>query len=156
MDIKNVKQDITAQETGRWFDVDSETSFKIAAAGNKSYHRKLKQVAATRGVPNIRKELEKIDQLFDNDRIEKIREIIGTAAVGTVLLGWKGLKENGADLPYTEENALKIMVNPAYDEVYKVVFDFANEVQNFKAGVVEAAKKSQETSSDTEAEEGVL
>lgn len=151
MDIKANKYDVTARENGRWFTVDKETKILVAASGNVNYNRKIKQLASSNGIANIAKELASIEKKMDIDRIETLRLIMAEAAVGTILLDWKGLKEGGEVLEYSPKEAKRLLQDPAYEDFYKLVFDFANEVENFRVLEDEEIKKSHGNSSSSEA-----
>ena len=57
-----------------------------------------------------------------------------------ILLDWKGLQEDGKDLPYSYDNAVRILTE--YRDLRDYVSDIANEIETFKLEEDEEAEKN--------------
>ena len=105
------------KEEGVWFDIDGETKLLIASMQNKhftSYLRKISQPYLAH---------------LEEGRLdaEVAKHLVHQAAAKTILLDWKGLKNNGEEWPYTEENCKRIMTEAQYSDFQNLVMDLADQ-----------------------------
>lgn len=67
--------------------------------------------------------------------------------IATCIVGWTGLEdEEGNPLPYSHEEALKLMTNPGLHFMRDQVEEFAKERTNFFRGSAEGANRGSKTS----------
>lgn len=126
MDIKNVKTNKTTEIEGVWVDFDGETRFRIASVNSSRYRKALDSAldSAKKGRRT----------LSDSDR----EAALSAAYADAILVGWEGLTEGGAVLPYSKEAALTLMQDcPA---VRDFVFMESTKHENFLAEKLEEAK----------------
>lgn len=67
----------------------------------------------------------------------EMRKLMAKAMSHHVLLGWEGFEEDGAPLTYSAENAERLL-NQSRD-FFDLVFEAANEQQNFREDAIEEA-----------------
>ena len=99
MDLKDTRSDPTKELEGVRVEIDDTTWVRIAAAGNDNYKAELVKVAAKyRNGFRARKFTPEMEHKL-------LTDIEGR----TILVGWGGMQENGEELPYTAENAARIL-----------------------------------------------
>lgn len=108
--------DVEAEINGRWVNYKG-VEFLVARAGNDKYLKELSTVVETHG-----------DKLDDE---EFSRKELAKLLAKTLLLGWKGeIKFKGNPLKYSEDNAAKLLSDPAMREFRKFI---AGEAENLDA-----------------------
>lgn len=127
MELTQLTTDAAKEREGVWFEYDAETSFLIGSLNGRAYREAFqKRYEALRlkfrtNIPPTESELANLQCYAD-----------------AILLGWKGLKNNGEEFPYTKENSLMVLKNcPTLREF---VFASAANHDNFKFESAEAAK----------------
>lgn len=122
MDIfDNFATDEKKELEGAWFPLSKSARVLIARAGNENY------------VHVLRKKLEAsgIDLGGTTKEDEQAAEIVFVDVMAnTILLGWEGLTFKGEPLPYSIENARKLL---AVKDFRKKVSGFADNFEAFKA-----------------------
>jgi hypothetical protein len=122
--------DKKAEVEGIWQNIGDGVSVKVARIGSTEYQKEFQRIskphkrAIRRGVLN-------------DDVAEKL--LIKVMAK-TVLLDWKGLEEDGKEIPYSEENAVRILTD--YRDLRDYVSDIANDMEAFKKEDDEEAEKN--------------
>jgi ssDNA-specific exonuclease RecJ len=120
--FKQFASDEKMEIEGRWVDHDTETSFLVARSGNKHFNRLFSKLY----------QKNKVVLESKGDAAEaKSDEIMVETFAKTILLGWKGKVEfNGHDLPYSVENAKKLL---ALKDFRRVIASYADDFDSFKA-----------------------
>ena len=113
--------DESLEANGTWREIGGGAELLVARAGNKAYSKLL-----TKLVENSRKVLDLNDDVAD----AKSDEIMVAVMANTVLLDWKGISFKGEDLPYSVENAKKLL---AIKDFRKVVSGFSEDLSAFRA-----------------------
>lgn len=62
--------------------------------------------------------------------VEDTDLIQAEAAVGTVLVGWKGFKYKGEEIPFTRDNAVDLLTSDMYAREF--IFSVANSLEEFE------------------------
>jgi len=111
------------RETGVWFDVDKEKypgfAMRIASIENRSFKKKYARLTFDAAKKSVS------DQL----PADVTGKILIEAMIGTILLDWKGLENQGKPLPYSEYNAREIL---SQSEVLRnFVSEKARQIENF-------------------------
>lgn len=120
MDIfEQYATDETKEVEGTWVD-DGDAELLIARAGNRRYTKKLLKLYDRHKKALDRKD-DAADALSDNILIEVLSE--------TILLGWKNITLKGEPLPYTPENAQKLL---AIKDFRKRVMDLSDDFDAYK------------------------
>lgn len=122
MDIsRQFGTDQTRELEGVWQDLDDTTSLLIGRAGNKRYAKMLSGL------------FDKNKRLLDtkSDAAEaKSEAIMIDVLASTVLLGWKGIEEDGKPLEYSLANAKRLL---AIKDFRRAVAGFAEDIDAYKA-----------------------
>lgn len=66
----------------------------------------------------------------------KLKDIVYEMYSRTILIGWRGLTENGAEVPYSPEKAKELLKLP---EFYSLVKNIAEASENFRRDTVKGA-----------------
>jgi len=127
MELNEQRVDDSLEVDGVWVDIDDETSLLIARYQNPKHKEYL------------RKRLEPYKRMIrmgklSNDVAEKIER---EAMAKYILLGWRGMKEGGAELLYTSDNALRLLSEPALAWFYDLVRDLADDLSLFREQLLE-------------------
>lgn len=120
-------------EKGIWLEFpECDCSFQILRAGgkNKRYTK-----AAEKYGKKFKRAIEQGKLSRDKDR-----EIMLNIYSESVIIGWKGVKDdNGKDLPFTPENCKKIFKE--VDDLFKIIAEEASNFVNFQEEIEEVKKK---------------
>lgn len=112
--------DESAETNGTWVPLGG-AKFLIARSGNSKYVKLLSQ------------EVEKNQKLLEvkNDEADKLSDkIMITVMSETILLGWEDTAYQGKPLPYSKENAIKLL---SHKDFRRWVAAQADDIGNFKA-----------------------
>jgi hypothetical protein len=101
VNIQKFKTDPILELEGTWIELGDGGSVKVARWGND---RAKKIYEAQTGVLEIKNAI-RFGTLTD----EKATEIETEVMAGAILVDWKGLDENGTPIPFTPENAKRIL-----------------------------------------------
>lgn len=116
MELKRYETDETLAQKGVWIEIDG-AEFLIASNNNPNHKRKLNRERKKRNAHRLSKDLDAMTDLA----IE--------AAIGTILLDWRGVTNQGEPFPYSEENARKLL---AIDDLRTEIFSEAQDAENFQ------------------------
>ena len=106
--------DPVAESSGRTFPLSKDSEIKVARTGNPAYLKALRQ----------RMQDSQIDTEDTSEANEAlVTKLINETLSETILLGWKGLKFKGEDLPYSREAALKLLALPDFRKRVTVIAD---------------------------------
>lgn len=131
MDIK--KQYGTSEKLeneGVWVPMGDGCQVKIARAGNKENRELIKRLVAPHKVALRNNRLP--EDTLDTLTIE--------AMATTILLDWKGMEEDGKPVPYTKENAVRLLTD--YKDFRDQVSASSTEMALFQAEEAAAATKN--------------
>lgn len=131
MDLEKFGIDSCKSE-GVWVDIDETTSLKIGMAGGLT-HKKISREL----LKNNRRALRSLRQ---GDRIEELEKIETMSLAKAVLLGWKGLKIKGEEIPYSTEKAFEILSDPKYVVFRTMVEEISADNSNFEVEYEEDAE----------------
>lgn len=131
MDVqKQFRTDEKLEIEGAWFDIGDGGRLLIARKGNARYRHRL------RGLVRGKERQLRLDTLP-----EHIADQIMVAVMAdTVLLGWDGLDWNGEPLPYSIENATKLLTE--LPDFRNLVDDLSEDMAAFRADRIGAAEKN--------------
>jgi hypothetical protein len=122
MDFNQSRIDLNAEVEGVWTDLDEETSILVARFLNPS-HREY-----------IQKRLQPYQRIINTTGLDPaIQEKIEAEAIARhVLVGWKGLMMDGEELPYSVENALRLLQDPSLSWFLQTVRDIAQDMTLYR------------------------
>ena len=63
----------------------------------------------------------------------------------TILLGWKGLHDNGKEVLYSKEKAYEILISEGNDEFRELILSYAQDNEQFRQDKIEASIKNLKT-----------
>jgi hypothetical protein len=113
--------DENLENTGAYFPVGKGATLLVARAGNRRYSK-----AITKAVEARRVELD-----GDDDSATAVSDqIMIDVMAETILLGWTGITFKGAEMPYSVENAKKLL---AVKDFRKHVAGLADTMSAYKA-----------------------
>jgi hypothetical protein len=120
MDLIDEAIDPVAVLEGAWKQVDSETKVKVARYGNKNFRKAIKEYTE--------------EALKDGAELtQEQKELIATKAIAkAILVGWEGMKKGGKEYQYSYENALAILINPAFEDFREMVIQWSTDKALFR------------------------
>lgn len=130
MDLKKFKTDKNLEIEGVWFNIDETCRLCVARFGNDRF----KELMSKKARP--------YKQSIRNDTLPEALydKLLVDAMAETILLGWENLEENGQPVPYSVENAKRLLTE--YKDFRDLVSNFSNEAAAFKAEEREADVKN--------------
>ena len=120
----------TDEIEGKWNDIGDGIQILVARIGNPEYQKEFQRISKPHKRALRRGSL--------NDEVAE-RLLIKVMAKN-ILLDWKGLEEDGVVVPYSYDNAIRILTE--YKDLRDYVSDIANEMESFKAEEDEEAEKN--------------
>lgn len=157
LDVKMLLRDEEAERTGRWFDVMVQTQQAFTTLGGINIPRmaplvgedgkrvRLLLARYDRNPVRLAKEKElhaawdkKVRANRPQDEGER-NEILRKSLAGTVLMGWDGIGVDGEALPFSVEQAEKLLLGS--DEIYEFVLRSSRDSNAFTQARVEEMKK---------------
>ena len=110
-----------AEIDGVWQDIGEKVKVKVARIGNPQYQK------AFRKITKPHKQALRRGSLND----EVADKLLIKAMAKSILLDWSGLEEDGKPVPYSYENAVRLLTD--YRDFRDDVSDFANDMESFRA-----------------------
>ena len=126
MDIfKEFATDLAKEEDGVEVDIGSGAVLKLARTGTKDYNKLVNKLfTANKRVLDLKNDA--ANTLSDNLMAEVLAK--------TVLKGWSGIEEDGKELPYSVENAQRLL---RIKDFRALVIEKAGDMTNYKLAVEE-------------------
>ena len=130
MDVAKVyKTDEEAEKNGKWFPYGDDGTEFLLAHIKKSGSPYSKLIDAR--MKPYRHQIQ-TDTMDDDLRAKIVREVFAEKGV----LGWRNITENGMEVPYSVENAKKLL--EAYPELFESLLQIATNFTNFRAEEADA------------------
>lgn len=118
------------EDEGAWVDIGDDGAIKVARAGNKKAIAHMRTISAPY-TSQIR--FGKLpDDVATKIAIETIAE--------TILLDWKGITYDGKPLPYSKENAIRLLTES--EDFRELVSNISSERKTFQQELDEAITKN--------------
>lgn len=134
MDVKKrFATDRTLELDGVWVQIDKDARVKIARRDNPRYREVLRRESAPY------RQAARAGMLSD----ETAEQILIKVLAETVVLDWEGFTENGKPLPYSKENAVRLLTE--LKDFLDFVVSASAEAELFKAQADEADAKNSST-----------
>lgn len=119
MDIKKTfGVDKTKETEGVWKKLGGEAEVLVARKGNPHYSKILQR---------LMKPYRQMIRTMPDDLAE---DIMIDAMIQGILLGWKGIKEDGKDIEYNKSNAKRLLKE--YPEFRSAIDQLSTELEDFK------------------------
>lgn len=132
MDLfKTFKTDKSKEQDGVWFPLDEQSKLRIARLNNPRYQ------AAIQKKGNRYKLSAKVKAIPEDVWEGLMNEVIAE----TILVDWDGITDHGEPLPYSVENATR-MLSEYPDFRNTIVLAIAGEMDNFKEELDEGTEKN--------------
>ena len=122
--------DKQAEIEGKWNDIGDDIKLLIARIGNPEYQKAFQKISK----PHRRA----IRRGTLNDEVAE--KLLVKAMAQTILLDWEGLEEDGVPVPYSTDNAIRILME--YKDLRDYVSDIANEMEGYRADEDEEGEKN--------------
>lgn len=128
MDIGALRTDTALEEEGVWRDIGDGARLKIARLGNPAYKAEWEK----RSKPYKRQ--------IRNDSLptEKANELLYQCLARAVLLDWDGLDEDGQPVPYSRENAVRLLRE--IRDFRDLVVSLADDAEAYRREAIEDAE----------------
>ena len=126
MELKQLQTDPALEQDGAWLDFDAETSFLIGSPNSRRYKEAFRRE---------REELRKRTRFPTDEEAEALNIRVYAR---TIVLGWKGMTNDGKPFDYTPENAELVL--KTCPSVRDFVFLSASNIENFRRQLTEEAK----------------
>jgi len=122
MDLSENKLSPKAETEGVWVPYDNETSFLVARFLN------------THHSAYVNKRMEPFRRLQRMGKLDDkiVDEIEVDAMARHVLLGWKGLKNNGKEIKYSVDEAIKLLSDPALSWLMDLIRTWSQDISLFR------------------------
>lgn len=119
--------DESLEENGAWRDIGDGAKLLVARAGNRKFGKALaREVNKHQATLN----------LGDDAADAKSDEIMASVTAEAILLGWEGVSFKGEELPYSFDNAKKLL---GIKEFRKLVTRLSEELEAYKVKEVAEA-----------------
>lgn len=132
LDLQKAGFDVEAVSKGRWVPIgrgDGEAEFCIARWNNPEYRALETQ---------LYQKARRAREIRDNFVPPKVQDKITLElVVNTILKDWRGLNNNGVDLPCTKENKIAVLGNEEYRWILDDVISAAREEEAYHQEVKE-------------------
>jgi hypothetical protein len=135
MDLNSIRTDDAKVSEGVWVELDGETSVKLRYTDTHEFQRKLQE----RLKPFLTGFRIKGGNVQIND--DRRDKVVLALLADEVLVDWKGLKDNGVEVPYSREKALEYLQVKAFRDA---VENEAARLDNFRKEQREEDAKNSE------------
>jgi len=122
MDLGKIKLDLDKTTNGIWEDLDGETSVLIARMYNPKFNKRFQELTENYQSGARKRSITP----------EKAMEILTTCLAETILIGWKGLKLNGQEVPYSVEKAKEILADPQLSTFRQMITEIADNESKYR------------------------
>ena len=130
--IELIKTSVQKETDGVWVDF-AGIGLRIARARNPKYQEVLRSLVEPR----------KKDIRDDKLDIEDFNKILDEVRAKTILLDWKNLQDNdGKEIPYSSEMALKFFRDPELKDFYKFVMAVSDDADQYLKGLIKDSEKN--------------
>jgi hypothetical protein len=127
MDLdKTFGTDSNLEEDGVWVALDKTSKVKIARMGNKKSQEMATKLQRTSKLANKYS----LSEVGDDDLVNIISM--------TILLDWEGIKHKGVELPYSQLNAKKMLLE--YKDFRSLIVELSTEMETFRKVEIEQGK----------------
>lgn len=124
------KTDAEKERDGVWVPLDGEGRIRVARTNNPLYRESL-----VRKVSRY-KTATKSKVIPEDDWLDIVNELVAE----TILVGWEGITEKGQPLPYSVENAKRVLTE--LKDFREMVLSIADNMDNFKEELDEGTEKN--------------
>ena len=130
VELARFQTDRDKEKNGTWVIAAPGLKLLIARVGNPKYQAALMKDGKFfgRGLKVVGTDAEELEALMQK------------AISQHVLLGWEGLLEGDEPVPFSPKKALQIFEE--YPEFYRLVFELASDIENFRLDAKEEAVKN--------------
>jgi hypothetical protein len=122
--------DEQAEVEGVWVPLSTTARLKIARIGNARHPACLKRISTPHVRPGMRMS-DIDDEMFDKLTREAMAE--------SILVGWENILWKGEVLPYSKENALRVL---QVKDFFTLVLTAANSIEHFRVARIAELEKN--------------
>lgn len=126
MDLNLFRMDKESESAGLWVELDATSAVKIARANNRKAQDSMARVFRPHAQAQRAGTLSK----------EVSDKLMARVMAEAVLVDWRGITEDGAEIEPTLDNKIRIL--ETYTEFRDMVFGFASDAANYRAKAIEA------------------
>lgn len=142
-DLKALAVDSKKSTEGVWIDfLGTGAQVKVARHNNRRAEN-----ARSAALYEFYKDLK--DESKSEDIEAKLRQVQAEVMAEFILLDWKGFGLDGEVLEYSVENAVKILSNPDFEDVYQFILNESTKREHFERSNEEAVAEDVKTSASS-------
>lgn len=131
MDIfSKFKTDESKERDGVWVPLEKDGRIRVARTNNPLYREALVRKVSRYKTATTSKVIPEDDWL----------NIVNELVAETILVGWEGITEKGQPLPYSVENAKRVLTE--LKDFREIVLSIADNMDNFKEELDEGTEKN--------------
>lgn len=134
MDLRALQTDLNKQENGVWQSIGEDGAALLLA--------KLPNAKFTARMDALQKPYRALMRSGGRIPSDRAREITAKAIAETVLLGWRGLTQDGDEIAYSQEKAYELLSDPRYSALADLTVEMARDHATFSPDDVEADAKN--------------
>lgn len=128
MKLTKLKTDTTAAKEGVWVTMTEDFKVKIARSNSPEFQSFMHKRARGKGRRFLK------SGAVDSAALEAMKPIMKEALARCLIVDWKGLQdEAGNEIPYSEEKAVEIFTDPAYEDLFNDVLEAAQDQELYRA-----------------------
>lgn len=144
MKLSDLKTDLDKARNGVWETYIDDFKVKVARSTTPGYISYIQKYARGQGRAFL-------EGRNDPKTLKAIKPIIREAAARHLLLDWKGMEDDdGNEIPYSVEMAVKLLLDPAYDDLYRLIESISQDSALYRFEAMEDdAGNSSESSTGT-------
>lgn len=125
-DLRSLAVDAKKSTEGVWVDfLGTGIELKIARHNNRRAEN-----ARAAALYEFYRQLK--DSKDSEDMEEKLRQVQAQVLSEHILVDWKGIALDGEPLEYSEENAMKLLGDPDFEDFYQFVVSESSRRENFE------------------------
>ncbi len=131
MKLSKYKTDTNAAKEGVWVTMEGTFEIKIARSNSPKFQTFFQKHARGKGRRFLKGAAK---GSLDSDSIEALKPVMKEAAARCLIVDWRGLQEeDGSEIPYSEEKAVEILINPEYEDLFNDVLEAAQDQELYRA-----------------------
>jgi hypothetical protein len=132
MDLAKFRTEAALEDEGVWIELGEGARARVGRIGGRRYRDAFQRHL---------KPFQKAARLGALSETQAERILVETLA-DAVLLGWEGLTQDGAPVPYDRDRARDLLADPAFRDFRNLIVETANEAESFRRAAERDAEKN--------------
>lgn len=142
MDLREYKTNPQTEVEGKVIDIDEHTSITIARFNNPAFRRMQAAIS------------EPYQKAIGRGKIsdDTANKILSRCMAKHVIKGWTGLLLDGEEIPYSEEKALELLLDPTLADFKEQILLESQRIENYREERLDSDLKNSKPQSTTTAD----